>query len=256
MIWFGQWKTLKGNLPGWDDNWVEDAVVTPEVQISDVEINEDASVLEGVPVGDIVAVSLEHSGRTAPSVVNEPFTGLVKTRPGRAVRALSAAARRGELPEHLWSSALRHWPDNAPRRATRVLHGRLRRLPPATIVAMSYPVGHWLKERFPDATSDDRVLAFGVFDYLGRVALDHRFGRTQEPAGAERTIGASGVQASRPNFTRAINAADWQSRRGPTRGTQQGQGPSRAQDFEKTSRSGLRGSRVRPVRGRMMRSVC
>ena len=201
----GQWKTLKGNLPGWDDNWVDDAVVTPEVQISDVEIDEDASVLEGVPVGGIVAVSLEHSGRTTPSVVNEPFTGLVKSRPGRAVRALSAAARRGEFPVHLWSSALRHWPDNAPRRATRVLHGRLRRLPPATIVAMSYPVGHWLKERFPDATSDDRVLAFGVFDHLVESLLATG-SEGPKSLWAERTIGASGVQASRPNFTRAINA--------------------------------------------------
>ena len=152
-----------------------------------------------------MAVSLEHSGRTAPSVVNEPFTGLVKTRPSRAVRALSAAARRGELPEHLWSSALRHWPDNAPRRATRVLHGRLTRLPPATIVAMSYPVGHWLKERFPDATSDDRVLAFGVFDRLVESLLTTGSEGPKSPRG-ERTIGASGVQASRPNFTRAINA--------------------------------------------------
>ena len=200
-----QWNTLKGNLPGWDDSWVADAVATREVQVGDVEMNEDASVLEGVPVGDIVPVSLEHSGRTAPFVQSEPFAGLVKTRPGRAVRALGAAARRGEFPEDLWSSALRDWPDNAPRRATRVLHGRLRRLPPATIVAMPYPVGHWLRERFPDATSDDRVLAFGIFDHLVESLLTTGSEGPGSPRG-EWTIGASGIQASRPTFTRAINA--------------------------------------------------
>ena len=202
----GQWKTLKGNLRGWDDSWVDDAVATPEGHgVRDVETNEDASVLDGVPVGDIVPLSLEHSGRTAPSVVNEPFTGLVKTRPGRAVRALGAAARRGEFPEGLWSSAISHWPDNAPLRATRVLYGRLRRLPPATIVAMPYPVGHWLKERFPDAASEDRVLAFGVFDHLVESLLTTGSEGPGSPRG-EWTIGASGVQASWPTFTRAINA--------------------------------------------------
>ena len=201
----GQWKTLKADLPGWDDSPIDDAVATREVQIGDVEINEDASVLDGVPVGDIVTVSLEHSGRTAPFVQSEPFTGLVKTRPGRAIRALGAAARRGEFPEDLWSSALRHWPDNAPLRATRLFHGRLRRLPPATIVAMPYPVGHWLKERFPDATSDDRVLAFEVFAHLVE-SLSTTGSEGLGTAGGEGTIGASGVQASRPTLTRAINA--------------------------------------------------
>ena len=201
----GQWKTLKANLPGWDDSRIDNAVATREVQIGDVEINEDASVLDGVPVGDIVTVSLEHSGRTAPFVQSEPFTGLVKTRPGRAIRALGAAARRGEFPEDLWSSALRHWPDNAPLRATRLFHGRLRRLPPATIVAMPYPVGHWLKERFPDAISDDRVLAFGVFDHLVE-SLSTTGSEGLGTAGGEGTIGASGVQTSRPTLTRAINA--------------------------------------------------
>ena len=201
----GQWKTLKADLPGWDDSRIDDAVATREVQIGDVKINEDASVLDGVPVGDIVTVSLEHSGRTAPFVQSEPFTGLVKTRPGRAIRALGAAAHRGEFPEDLWSSALRHWPDNAPLRATRLFHGRLRRLPPATIVAMPYPVGHWLKERFPDATSDDRVLAFEVFDHLVESLSTTGSEGIGRPRG-EGTIGASGVQASRPTITRAINA--------------------------------------------------
>ena len=201
----GQWKTLKANLPGWDDSWIDDAVARREIQAGFVEINEDASVLEGVPVGEIVPVCLEHTGRTAMLVQTEPFAGLVKTRPGRAVRALSAAARRGEFPEHLWSSAIGDWPDDAPPRATRVLHGRLKRLPPATIAAMPYPVADWLQERFPDVISGDRVLAFGVFDHL----VESLSTASPEGPGGSRgtwTSGTSGVQASRPTFTRAINA--------------------------------------------------
>ena len=144
-----QWKTLKGKVPGWDDGWVDDAVPTA-LGVRDVETNEDASVLDGVPIRDIVRVALEHSGWTSPSVTNEPFAGLVKAQPGRAIRALGAAARREEFPADLWRSVLRHWPDDAPPRATRLLHGRMGRLSAETIMAMPYEVGEWLKKRFPD----------------------------------------------------------------------------------------------------------
>ena len=146
-----QWKTLKKKLPRWLDSWVDDA--------------------------------LEHSGRTAPFVDKQASAGLVETRPGLVIRALGAAARRGEFPEDLWSSALRHWPDSAPQRATKVLHGRLRKLPPATIVAMADPVGYWLERRFPEAVSNDRDLAFEVFDHLTESLS------TTGPEGSGRSIG-------------------------------------------------------------------
>ena len=199
-----QWKTLKENLPGWDDDWVDEVVSGPVARgVKDVRINEDASVLDTVPVQDIVRVALEHSGRI-PFVVNEPFTGLVKTQPGRAIRALGAAARRSEFPAYLWDLALRHWPDTTPRRATKALHGHLRRLPAETIVAMPYPVGEWLKERFPDVASEDRLFAFGVFDHL--VESFSNVAAEGLGSGPGEYTTSSGVQASRPTLTRAVNA--------------------------------------------------
>ena len=201
-----QWQTLKESLPVWDDGWVDRAVAARVVQVRDVKVNEDASVLEGVPVGEIVRVSLDHSGRTGdPFVENEPFTGLVKTRPVRAVRALVIAARRGEYPAHLWSSAIRHWPENAPRRATTVLHGLMRRLPPATIVGIRGTVGDWLAGRFPDVATDDRVLAHGVFDHLVEALATTGSEEPGSPRG-EWPAGASVVQTSPPTLSRAINA--------------------------------------------------
>lgn len=201
-----QWETLKGALPGWNGGWVDYAVAAREIQVGQVTLNEDASVLEDVPVADIVRESLDHSGRIDdPFVENEPFTGLVKTRPARAIRALGAAVRRGEFPEHLWSSAIRNWPDNAPPRATRVLHGRMQRLPSGTIVAMGGTVGEWLAERFPALAADDRILAHGVFDHFVESLLAAGSAERERSSG-EWAIGVSRVQASRPTFDHAINA--------------------------------------------------
>ncbi|MXW37618.1 MAG: hypothetical protein F4Z65_05060 [Acidobacteria bacterium] len=200
-----QWKTLKGKMPGWDDSWVNEGVSAPmALGVGDVETNEDTSVLDGVPVGDIVRVALENSGRISLSVVNEPFTGLVKTRPGRAIRALGAAARRGEFSAYLWSLALRHWPDTAPRRATRALHGHLRRLTAETIVAMPNPIGEWLEKRFPDLASEDRIFAVELFDHLVEslsTAAPEGLG-----SGPVRPTPASRVPSSRPTLLRAVNA--------------------------------------------------
>ncbi|MYB06599.1 MAG: hypothetical protein F4Y24_09630 [Gemmatimonadetes bacterium] len=200
-----QWNTMKRNVPGWDDSWVDDAVSAPmALGVGDVQTNEDASVLDGVPVGDIAGVALENSGRISLSVVNEPFTGLVKIRPGRAIRALDAAARRGEFSAYLWSSALRHWPDAAPRRATRALHGHLRRLPAETIIAMPYPIGEWLEQRFPDVASEDRVFAVEVFDHLAESLLTNGSERAKSLRG--EPIDPSAGKPSRPTYQRAINA--------------------------------------------------
>ena len=198
-----QWTALKGAVPGWDDGWIDDAVPTAP-GVRDVETDEDASVLNAVPIRDIVRVALEHSGWTSPEGRREPFKGLVKTRPGRAIRALGTAARFGEFPAQLWSTALRHWPETAPQRASSLLHGHLLRLPARTIRAMPYPVGEWLKRRFPDMAAEDRHLGFELFDHLTKPFLaDSSEG--SERHRTERTD-ASPKEASRPTLLRAINA--------------------------------------------------
>ncbi len=199
-----QWKTLKGHLSRWDDRWLDDVIGMPAaLGIGDVKTNEDITVLNGLSIGEIASCSLENSRRT-PFIVSEPFTGLVKTQPGRAIRALGSAARRGEFSAFLWSSALRHWPENAPPRATRVLHVRMRQLPSATIVSMCGIVGKWLRDRFPDLSTDDRAFAFGVFDHLIEplLAADSAAKSSQ----GKWLIGMNPIQASRPTYMRAINA--------------------------------------------------
>ena len=164
-----KWTALKSGLPEWQDSWVDGVMAPNEVRSGWVGTNEDASVLDGLPIGRIVQVAREHSGRLGdpfPFVENQPFTGLVKNSPQRAIAALSAAARRGEFPERLWQSVISYWPDHAPRRATKLLHRRLSRLPCTTIDALRGAVGDWLQDGFPNAASDDKALAYDVFDHL------------------------------------------------------------------------------------------
>ena len=200
-----EWTALKSGFGEWQDSWIAGAVAASEIVSGSVGTDEDASVLDGVPIAGIAQAALAHSGRAWDSFVEKrPFNGLVKYHPVRAVLALAAAARRGEFPEILWKAAIRDWPDNAPRRATRALHGRLLRLPRERVFAMRGTVADWLGERFPKAVADDRVLAYEVFDHVveclqgaGSAATDSRLG--------EPTIHGTRVQASRRTYGHAIN---------------------------------------------------
>ena len=199
-----KWAALKSGLPEWQDSWVDGAVATNEVRAGWVGTNEDASVLDGLPIGRIVQAAQEHSGRGDPFVENRPFTGLVKNSPQRAIAALGAAARRGEFPNVLWQSVIRDWPDHAPRRATRLLHGRLSRLPCTTIDALRGTVGDWLRGGFPNAAGDDKALAYEVFDHLVGCLLAGGSAATESAIG-EQTIGGEPIQGSRQTLNHAIN---------------------------------------------------
>ncbi len=200
-----KWTALKNGLPKWQDSWVDGAMATSEVRSGWVGTNEDASALDGLPIGRIVRAAQEHSRRFGnPLLENRPFTGLVKNNPQRAIAALGTAARRGEFPDMLWQSAIRDWPDHAPRRATRLLHGRLRRLPCATIDGLRGAVGDWLRDGFPNAAGDDKALAFDVFDHFVGCLLAAGATATESAIG-EQTIDGEPIQRSRQTFDRAIN---------------------------------------------------
>ena len=200
-----KWTALKSGLPEWKDSWVDGAVATNEVRAGWVGTNEDASVLDGLPIGRIVQVAQERSGRSGdPFVENRPFTGLVKNSPQRAIAAVGAAARRGEFPNVLWRSVIRDWPDHAPRRATRLLHGRLSRLPCTTIDALRGEVGDWLRDGFPNAAGDDKALAYDVFDHLVGCLLAGGSAATESEIG-KQTIGGEPIQGLRQTRMHAIN---------------------------------------------------
>ena len=202
-----KWMALKSGLPEWQDRWVDGAVATNEVRAGWVGTNEDPSVLDGLPIGKIVEAAQERSGRSGdPFVENQPFTGLVKNRPRRAIAALGVAARRGEFPAVLWQSVIYDWPDHAPRRATKVLLGRLSRLPCTTIDALRHTVGDWLRDGFPKAAGDDRTLAYDAFDHLVGCLLSGGSAATESAIG-EQTIGGEPIQGSRQTLMHAINGA-------------------------------------------------
>ncbi|MBB3772005.1 hypothetical protein FHS55_002614 [Angulomicrobium tetraedrale] len=130
----------------WSERSGEEAAESQAPVVRSVDTDADPSVLDQVPIGEI----LDRSRRAGRSdffeyVERRPFIGLAEEKPARALAALTDAARRGDIPPSFWSAFL-----NAERRKTdparlaRAIGGRLVSLPPPALSTIAYPAAEWL----------------------------------------------------------------------------------------------------------------
>jgi len=199
------WEKLKNELPEWQDSWIDEAAGSNESKGGWVKTKEDASVLDSVPIAQIVTVAKENTRHLFSELTNhKPFLGLVKSKPSRAILALGMAARRGEYPADFWNIALSSWPDDAPTRATHVLHERMRRLPPEVIFEIRWNVGNWLQNEFPKLAKTNEAFAYRVFDDLVEKLLSNG-SKATESGIVETRIGGEVVSRSRRTLGHSMN---------------------------------------------------
>jgi len=174
---------LQEGLSEWNEAWVEDAARSREGRGGMVERVEDPSVLDGVPIPQIVETAHQHA-RLVPGEFETrlPFSGLVRSRPARALAALRSVARKGEYPSEFWRALFFEWPDEAPFRATRLLCERSRHLPSNMVNENIYAISHWMENKLHTIALKDEKLAFAVFDDL----LDKFIEGGSEPYGKSR----------------------------------------------------------------------
>ena len=188
-----RWQEIKGQIPGWQDTWVESAAQTPEGRAGWVRTNEDASVLEGVPVSGIIEVASQDTGRSMMEwTERRPFLGLVKEHPSRAVAALSVASRRGEYPVQFWREIISHLPTTVSNRGCMIFCERVRRLPLEVISELSSAIGTWLEDRLSGIAEIDEKYAFQLYDDLLSGILA---GGKRATEGRLVTIGEEGIEA-------------------------------------------------------------
>lgn len=200
-----RWEEFKRELPEWHDSWVDEVASTSKSKSGFISVNEDASVLDGVPISQIIAVAKEHSrSEFGEFVDHKPFLGLVKDHPTKAFQALFSAAKHNEFPTDFWDMLLQNWPDDAPERTTRMLHRSVCRLPSQVVFELRWAISDWLKHQFPKLAASNAPLAYSVFDNLIRKILNHGAEATKSGIGETR-VGGEVVSRSRRTLDYAIN---------------------------------------------------
>ena len=200
-----EWSELKLRLPEWKDEWSEGAAGISRGKTGWIVTDEDASALDDIPISEVTKRALEFTGHAVGEFKeHQPFRGLIKNQPFRAVSALGAASRRGEFPASLWGEAISHWPQSAPSKVKALFYERLRRLPPDVIVQLRHEVGRWLRDSWGGVAKEHEDYALRLFDDLVSGLLSGGEKGTDSGTGSV-FVGGVPVEKSRRTLDHAIN---------------------------------------------------
>lgn len=193
-------------IPNWSDGWASGLVKEHYGYVRHIATDEAPATIIDLPVSEVVSRAKAEHGRDFDSLTNkQPFNGLVKANPRKALLSLSYVARNGEFPRELWSALIGDWPDEVPPRLSRVFLHRLGRLPYEAIRELRHSVGHWLREKLLSAVVFDPALAWHTFDHLvsGLISED---GVATRSAIEEVRSGGTVIERSRKTMDYAINS--------------------------------------------------
>ena len=193
-------------LPDWNDLWASSIVVEQGVHVGWVGVDETPDIVADLPDNKVIErVKSSHERDFSSFTERQPFTGLVKENPRKALAALSIEAKKGDYPETCWSALICEWPETVCPRLQTVFLKRLQRLPHATIREIRHPVGRWIEQRFAGIFEVDQELAWETFDHLVDGLVSDN-GNTTGSVISETRIGGEVVQSSRRTFGHAINS--------------------------------------------------
>lgn len=138
---------LRAQAPEWTEEAIEHIAQPNVSKVSSVRTDSSASSLENLPLGQIlecaeaIGENQYHSG-----ALKQPFRGLVKSRPARALSSVTAAGRRGKFFPWAWSALLSLEDTSArSRRMLCAIGGRLARISPAQMMEIINPASIWLR---------------------------------------------------------------------------------------------------------------
>ena len=158
---------LRSADPRWRPEWDEAADESLGVRGGRFQIDSDPSPLLNAPLNQIIRLAREHTRSPIDELVAyRPFDGLVEQRPGRAVAALTNAARQADYPEEFWRSAMQNWPVGARLRLVWLFGARLARLPLEIVFKCRHEVFSWLEKCLLALAAQDRLRALSILDVL------------------------------------------------------------------------------------------
>lgn len=193
-------------IPSWSDGWASSLVKEHYGYVRRIGTDEAPATIIDLPVSEVVLRAKAEHGRGFDSFTNrQPFNGLVKANPRKALSSLSYVARSGEYPREFWSALISDWPDGVNPRLFRVFLNRLGNLPYEAIRELRFPVGRWLQDKLLSAVLFDPELAWHTFDNLvsGLISED---GVATRSAIEEVRTGGEVIERSRRTIDYAINS--------------------------------------------------
>ena len=155
------------NFPEWKDDWVTSLTTVHGLKVSLSRPEVATDVFNDIPLDEIALKAMEELELEFPSFIQKnPFKGLVKDDPRKALSALTIAGKSGNYPPELWSELIKELPEDINPRLRREYLNQITILPQATIVELRFPLAEWLKQNLVSALEFDDDLGWRVYDHI------------------------------------------------------------------------------------------
>ncbi|ANH69926.1 SIR2 family protein [Mitsuaria sp. 7] len=154
------YETASAELRAIAADWSEESARhTARPQVSEVfavRADTDSTEIAGLPLGEVLAKAEELSGRDFFTRLHrDPFRGLVKQRPSRALSVLTHAKKTSLFPAGAWSTYLSSQADEVtPRRLLVATAGRLASLTVEELTAIPHPASAWIHNKHQQLQRD------------------------------------------------------------------------------------------------------
>lgn len=194
-----------GGIPAWSDAWATSMVTLWESRSEWSGTDESPDVLSKLPVNQILAKAREEGKRDFDTMTEKnPFAGLVKADPRKALSALTLAGKKGDYAHLYWASMINEFPTNATLRLRRVLVNRLARLPHTVITGLRQTLGRWLVQNLVAILESDGELGWAIYDRIVDALFAAGADATKSYLNEVQQRGAV-ARRSRRTFDHAIN---------------------------------------------------
>lgn len=140
---------LRSIAPDWTEAATKHTAQPNVSRVFSIKTDTSAAPLDGIPIGEILEKAEVLGKRQFDSYVDrQPFHGLVKDRPARALSVLSDATRKGIFVSWAWSALLSaHSNAELSPRLHSVIGHRIAKLSSDHLAEIVHPVSAWLLEK-------------------------------------------------------------------------------------------------------------
>jgi hypothetical protein len=195
---------LRAADPEWRPSWDQHADRSFDSRGGSVSLDTDPTSVVDAPLKDVMVRLDAVERRPAGGFIErDPFLGLYKARPARALAVLTHESMNGNYPERLWRTIFSsEMPDR--HRFRWLVARRLANLPNETIVALAHSACRWLQDRMPEFYDRRPDETLTVWDAVF-TALAEAGNEVTSSAMGDLSIGGVKQNLSRRTFGHAIN---------------------------------------------------
>lgn len=158
---------LVSKIDGWSDEWVKDFARSDRSRVYRVKTDDSPDELLSLPVSQIID-HLKMQGYTGRRGFNEkqPFSGLIKQKPKKALAALSFKLRENKCEALLWGELLEAWPEDAGARETCLCAARLHGFTEENLCAVFPQIVRWMGRNWETIYRKNSTLAWAFYDQI------------------------------------------------------------------------------------------